>query len=78
MSETPGRPGLPVNEPVRKATKAVVAAAVSAAGVIVLFGKSVADGHLSWDEAGEVIGAALFALGITGGVYGTRNGRKGS
>lgn len=66
-------PNLPVPEPVQTASKAISAAWVTAGGVIALFVTSVADGSISWDEGGKLIGAVVVAATAIGAVWRTRN-----
>jgi hypothetical protein len=69
-------PNIPVPEPVQTATKAIAAAWTTVGGVIALFATSIADGSISWDEGGKLLGAAVFAAGTVFAVYTTRNKEK--
>lgn len=70
------QPNLPVPAPVQSAAKAVAATITTAAGVVALFVTSVADGNLSWDEGGTLIGAVVTAGATIAAVWGTRNTDK--
>jgi hypothetical protein len=69
-------PNVPVPQPVYTAAKAVAATVTTAAGVVTLFVTDIADGSLSWDEGGTLIGAVVTAVVTIGAVWGTRNNRK--
>lgn len=69
-------PNFPVPEPVQTISKALSAAWVTAGGVIALFVTSVADGSISWDEGGKLIGAVTVAAATIGAVWKTRNKDK--
>lgn len=67
---------VPVPEPVQTATKAVAATVTTITGVIALAVTSIADGSLSWDEGGKLLGALAVAGATIYGVWRTRNKDK--
>lgn len=69
-------PSVNVPERVTTAAKAVAATTVTAGGVVALVVKSIADGSITWDEAGEIIGAAVVAAGTVAAVWRTENKPK--
>lgn len=69
-------PNIPVPEPVRKATKAIAATITTAAGVVALAVTSFADGSVSWDEGGKLIGAIVVAGSTIYGVWKLKNEPK--
>lgn len=69
-------PQIPVPEPVQTATKAVNTSIVLATGWVALVAKSLADGHLSWAEGYEIVGAAVAAGGAIFATWRTRNKPK--
>lgn len=77
MSEpNEGGPSVSVPGKVYTAAKAVSATIVTVGAVVALAVKQVADGHVSWDEAGELIGAALAAAATVGAVWRTDNWKR--
>jgi hypothetical protein len=66
-------PKVPVPAQVMTATKAVGATLVLTAGWVALVVKSMADGSITWNEAGELIGAAVVAAGTVRTVWATEN-----
>lgn len=60
---------VPVPEVVQKATKAVTATVIATTGVLTLFGTSISDGVLTWQETGTLIGAVVTAISIVTGVW---------
>lgn len=76
MSEPMFNPEVPVSRTVYTAAKAVRAALVVAAVPVALFISAVADGNLSWDEVGEVIGTLLAVPAAYVTVYQTENKPK--
>lgn len=66
-------PNLPVPEPVQSAAKAVAATITTLAGVVALAVTDIADGSISWDEGGKLLGAIAVALATIYGVWKTKN-----
>lgn len=64
---------LPVPEPVQTAAKAVAATITTASGVLALAVTSIADGSISWDEGGKLLGALTVAAATVATVWRTRN-----
>lgn len=62
MNEPTATIQVPVTELVYKKTKAVTATITTALSVLTLFGTQIADGSLTWDEGGVLIGAVTGAI----------------
>lgn len=62
-------PSVPVPNVVFKATKAVLATITTGVGVLTLFGASISDGVLTWNEGGALIGAVATAVATIGAVW---------
>jgi hypothetical protein len=69
-------PNVPVPAPVQSAAKAVAASIATLSGWVALFVTSVADGSVSWDEGGKLIGAGAVALATIYGVFKVPNKPK--
>lgn len=69
-------PNLPVPDPVQTAAKALNASLVLAGGWLALLVTSFADGSVSWDEGGKLIGAALAAGAAIYATWKTQNKNK--
>lgn len=69
-------PNFPVPEPIQTATKALNTSLVLAGGWLALLVTSFADGSVSWDEAGKLIGAAVVAGGSILATWKTQNKPK--
>lgn len=70
-------PNFPVPEPVQKATKAIAATVTTVSGVVALAVTSIADGSISWDEGGKLLGALAVAAATIYGVWKVENKPKG-
>lgn len=66
-------PNVPVPDPVQSAAKAVAATVTTVSGVVALFVASIADGSISWDEGGKLLGAIAVAGATIYGVWKTEN-----
>jgi len=62
--------------PVVTAAKALAATITTVLGVLALFIDSMADGDLSLDEIGKLVGAVVVAVGTVIAVWATRNRPK--
>jgi len=69
-------PNIPVPEPVQKATKAIAATVTTVSGVVALAVTSIADGSISWDEGGKLLGALAVAAATIYGVWKVENKTK--
>lgn len=69
-------PNLPVPPPVQSAAKAIAATLTTASGVVALFVTSVADGSITWDEGGKLLGALAVAAAAVYSVWRTENKPK--
>lgn len=69
-------PNFPVPNQVQTAAKAIAATVTTVSGVVALFVTSIADGSISWDEGGKLIGAAAVAAATIYGVWKTPNKDK--
>lgn len=69
-------PNFPVPAPAQTAAKAVAATITTVSGVVALFVTSIADGSVSWDEGGKLIGAVAVAAATIVSVWKTRNKPK--
>lgn len=69
-------PSVNVPEQVTRASKAVAATITTVSGVVALFVASLADGSVSWDEAGKLIAAAGVAGATVLAVWRTENKPK--
>lgn len=69
-------PSLPAPPPVQSAAKAVAASLTTLSGWVALLVTSVADGSISWDESGKLIGAAVAAVATIYAVWRTPNKPK--
>lgn len=70
-------PNFPVPVPVQTAAKAINTSLVLAGGWVALLVTSFADGSVSWDEGGKLIGAAAAAVGAIYATWKTQNKDKG-
>lgn len=67
---------VPVPQRAYTAAKALAATATTVAGVVTLFVTDVADGSLSWDEGGTLIGAVVAAVATIYAVWRVPNSPK--